>query len=86
MAPLPLYARPLFLRMQARIDATSTFKQRKFNLVREGFDPAAIEEPLYFDDPRSERYVPLTAGLYRADRQRAAAGVTGVPVAALGSG
>jgi fatty-acyl-CoA synthase len=62
---LPFYARPLFLRIQARIDATSTFKQRKFNLVREGFDPAAIEEPLFFDDPRTERYVPLTPGLYR---------------------
>jgi fatty-acyl-CoA synthase len=62
---LPPYARPLFLRIQETIDATSTFKQRKFNLVREGFDPAKIGDPLYFDDPRQRRYVRLDAGLHR---------------------
>ncbi len=61
---LPPYARPLFLRMQQTIDATSTFKQRKFNLAREGFDPARTSDFLYFDDPRAGRYVPLDAALY----------------------
>jgi fatty-acyl-CoA synthase len=63
---LPPYARPLFLRIQSTIDATSTFKQRKFNLVRDGFDPTTISDPLYFDDPRVSRYVPLDRDLHHA--------------------
>jgi fatty-acyl-CoA synthase len=59
------YARPVFVRLQESIDATSTFKQRKFTLVREGFDPGATGDPIYFDDPRSGRYVVLDAALHR---------------------
>jgi fatty-acyl-CoA synthase len=60
---LPPYARPLFLRLQKAIDATSTFKQKKIDLCREGFDPALIADPLYFDDARAGRYVPLDNAL-----------------------
>ena len=59
------YARPLFLRWQSRIETTSTFKQRKVELVREGFDPERIADPIYFDDPRGQAYVRLDAALYR---------------------
>ena len=33
---------------QREIETTSTFKQRKVDLVKEGFDPAAIGDPIYF--------------------------------------
>jgi fatty-acyl-CoA synthase len=59
------YARPAFLRIQKSIEATSTFKQRKIVLVREGFDPAATADPLYFDHPEREAYVPLDGDLHR---------------------
>jgi fatty-acyl-CoA synthase len=62
---LPPYARPLFLRLRREIETTSTFKQRKVDLVGEGFDPGRTADPLFFDDPRRERYVPLDAALYR---------------------
>jgi fatty-acyl-CoA synthase len=62
---LPSFSRPLFLRMQAAIDATSTFKQRKFGLVRDGFDPERIADPLYFDDHRAGCYARLDGDLYR---------------------
>jgi fatty-acyl-CoA synthase len=65
-ARLPPFARPVFLRLRASIDTTSTFKQRKIDLVREGFDPAVVREPLYFDDPQSGRYIPLDAALFAA--------------------
>jgi fatty-acyl-CoA synthase len=64
-AKLPPYARPLFLRMQAAIDKTSTFKQRKVHLVSEGFDPDKIADPLHFDHPLAGRYVQLDPDLYR---------------------
>ena len=63
-ACLPPYARPLFLRLQPSIDATSTFKQRKVGLIREGFDPERIADLLYFDDPAAGAFVRLDAALY----------------------
>jgi fatty-acyl-CoA synthase len=56
---LPAYARPLFLRLQPEIDITGTFKQKKADLVAEGFDPATIDDPLYI--LQDGRYVPLDA-------------------------
>jgi fatty-acyl-CoA synthase len=63
---LPAYARPVFLRLLSTLEATGTFKPRKQDLVRAGFDPARIQDPLYFDDPRAGRYLPLDAALYAA--------------------
>jgi fatty-acyl-CoA synthase len=63
-AHLPEYARPLFLRVLPELDITATFKQKKFDLVRDGFDPGRIADPLYFSDAESRTFVPLDAGLY----------------------
>jgi fatty-acyl-CoA synthase len=60
---LPAYARPVFLRLLPQIEITGTFKHRKIELVKEGFDPAAVSDPLFFLD--GERgYLPLDAALY----------------------
>ena len=61
---LPSYARPAFLRLQPEIEVTGTFKQRKVDLVTEGFDPGVIAEPLYWLDPQSGRYEKLTSARY----------------------
>jgi fatty-acyl-CoA synthase len=63
-AQLPAYARPIFLRITKEIEVTGTFKRRKVNLVKEGFDPAAIEDDLYFRDPTNGGFVPLDRPLY----------------------
>jgi acyl-CoA synthetase (AMP-forming)/AMP-acid ligase II len=44
---LPAYAVPCFLRLQREPQTTSTFKYRKVELKREGFDPIQVHEPLY---------------------------------------
>ena len=59
-ARLAHYARPLFLRLAPQIVVTGTFKQRKVDLVRDGFDPVTISDPLYFLDPDSGKYARLT--------------------------
>jgi len=61
---LPPYARPLFLRIQDRIAVTATFKHQKTELVREGFDPAASDDAIYFDDPSQQAYVRLDGTLF----------------------
>jgi len=63
---LPPYARPVFLRLQDSIEATGTFKQRKVDLVREGFDPSVVADPLYVADHAAKTYVPLDAERHRA--------------------
>ena len=59
-ARLAHYAWPIFLRLAPRIVVTGTFKQRKVDLVRQGFDPASISDPIYVLDSVSGRYEPLT--------------------------
>jgi fatty-acyl-CoA synthase len=72
-ARLPAYARPLFLRIRSELDATETFKPKKAALQQDGFDPARIADPLYFDDAEAGAYVPLDGALHariRAGRAR----------------
>jgi fatty-acyl-CoA synthase len=61
---LPAYARPIFLRLTPMLDVTGTFKQRKMDLVRDGFNPAAITDPLYWCNPAFGNYEPLTPAHY----------------------
>jgi fatty-acyl-CoA synthase len=63
---LPAYARPVFVRLLDTIESTGTFKPRKQELMQAGFDPARIKDKLYFDDARSQAYVPLDAALHAA--------------------
>ena len=46
------------------LDATETFKQKKHELAREGFDPRLVSDPLFFRDPKSGAYRPLDAASY----------------------
>jgi fatty-acyl-CoA synthase len=64
-ATLNPQARPLFVRLQPTIDVTSTFKPRKLDLVREGFDPLQSSDPIFFDDPAAGQLVRVDAALYR---------------------
>jgi fatty-acyl-CoA synthase len=64
MSRLPHYARPLFLRMRTSADVTGTFKYSTTELSRQGYDPGAIADPLYFDLIESNEYVPLDRNLY----------------------
>ncbi len=63
---LPGFARPVFLRLLPALEATGTFKPRKQDLARAGFDPARIIDPLYVDDQRAGAYSPIDAALYAA--------------------
>ncbi len=61
---LPAYARPVFLRMQKEIEVTGTFKHRKVDLVKDGFDPAKISDPILFNNPETKSYTPLDGSSY----------------------
>jgi fatty-acyl-CoA synthase len=61
---LPAYAQPLFLRIQDCIAITGTFKHQKADLAREGFDPAATPDAIYFGDPTAGGYTRLDTALF----------------------
>jgi fatty-acyl-CoA synthase len=61
---LPAYACPAFVRLCAVLDSTETFKQKKQDLVRAGFDPNRITDPLFYRDPKSGDFLPLDAAGY----------------------
>ena len=59
-ARLADYAVPVFVRISADADLTTTFKLRKIDLQRAGYDPGRTPDPLFVRDARAARYVPLT--------------------------
>jgi fatty-acyl-CoA synthase len=61
---LPPYARPLFLRIRNEVEVTATFKYSKTDLVRQGYNPVASTDPLYFDLFELEAFVQLDKDLY----------------------
>lgn len=61
---LPAYACPVFVRICPALDITETFKQKKHDLVREGFDPRLVKDPLFFRDMASGGYRPIDAASY----------------------
>ena len=58
---LPAYACPVIVRFCTALDTTETFKQKKHQLVREGFDPRFVTDPLFFKNPESGAYRPIDA-------------------------
>lgn len=58
---LPHYAVPVFVRVSAMADMTSTFKLRKIDLQRQGYAPELFDEPLFVKDDQAGRYVPFSA-------------------------
>ena len=61
---LPSYARPAFLRIREDVELTGTFKYSKTDLVRQGYNPAATSDAIYFDSPESKSFVPLDQFLF----------------------
>ncbi|KAJ8679470.1 hypothetical protein QAD02_015257 [Eretmocerus hayati] len=59
---LPSYARPIFLRIVKELELTGTFKLKKIDLQKEGFDPNKIQDKVYFRS--NQEYVEVTPELY----------------------
>lgn len=62
---LPVYARPQFVRLLNRLDMTGTFKLKKLDLQKDGFNPATVTDKLYYLTAKGE-YERLTVAAYEA--------------------
>lgn len=64
MGALPSYAVPIFIRESQEADTTGTFKFRKVDAVKDGFNPGNISDPLLILDANQRAYKPLTEAVY----------------------
>jgi fatty-acyl-CoA synthase len=63
-AGMAAYACPVLVRICAALDTTETFKQKKQDLMREGFDPGVVKDPVFFLDLESDAYVAVDTETY----------------------
>ncbi|CAG9131540.1 unnamed protein product [Plutella xylostella] len=61
---LPVYARPLFVRILPEPPLTATFKLKKKELLEDGYNPNTVTDPLFYLDQKMGEFVPLTPKLY----------------------
>jgi len=62
---LPPYARPVFLRITSESETTGTFKYKKTELVKDGFDPSKIKDDVYMADPSAGKYVRMSPAIFK---------------------
>lgn len=68
---LPSYAIPIFIRVQRDADTTGTFKYRKVELVKDGFNIDEVTDPIWMYHPERKIYVPFTQDRYDSLRSGA---------------
>jgi fatty-acyl-CoA synthase len=62
---IPRYAAPQFVRVSAAADLTTTYKLRKVDLQRQGYDPRAFDDPLFVRDEKAGTYRPYSEEVLR---------------------
>lgn len=56
---LPKYSIPVFIRIAKEIEITGTFKYKKNDLVKDGFDPSVVKDKMYFASLNQNNYIDL---------------------------
>ncbi|MBV1872380.1 MAG: AMP-binding protein, partial [Gammaproteobacteria bacterium] len=60
---LPLYAVPVFIRIKTKLDTTDSFKYKKVDLKKDGYDPSKSKDAVFVVLPKAKSYVSLTPKL-----------------------
>ncbi|CAL8077756.1 unnamed protein product [Calicophoron daubneyi] len=61
---LPIYARPIFIRLCTELAMTSTYKPCKYEMVKRGYNPTGTNDHIYFLDPATHSYRLLDKELF----------------------
>lgn len=64
---VPRYAAPVFVRISNDADMTATFKLRKVDLQKQGYNPASFKDPLFVRDELNQTYTPYSTAVLRAN-------------------
>jgi len=61
---LPAYARPLFIRLLNKVDQTGTFKLKKVDYRKDGFNPAKTSDKMFYLNAKQGGYLPIDEKSY----------------------
>lgn len=61
---LPAYAVPAFVRLLAQTELTATFKLKKVDLQRDGYDPKKTEDLVFYRDDQTRSYEVIDEAAY----------------------
>jgi fatty-acyl-CoA synthase len=62
---LPKYSIPVFIRISKEIEVTGTFKYKKTDLVKDGFDPSVVKDQMYYASTSENDYIDLDADVFK---------------------
>ena len=62
---LPKYTIPVFIRIAKEIEITGTFKYKKNDLAKDGFDPSLVKDKLYVASSEKNMFVDLNDNLFQ---------------------
>ena len=63
---LPIYAQPVFVRIQREVATTGTFKLVKGDLRKQAYHMDRVSDQLYYLPPREQRYRVFDQGVYQS--------------------
>jgi fatty-acyl-CoA synthase len=62
---LPKYSIPVFIRISKEIEVTGTFKYKKTDLVKDGFDPSVVKDQMYYASTSENDYIGLDVDVFK---------------------
>ncbi|MDG2416600.1 MAG: long-chain-acyl-CoA synthetase [Pelagibacterales bacterium] len=62
---LPKYSIPVFIRISKEIEVTGTFKYKKTDLVKDGFDPSVVKDQMYYASTSENDYIDLDVNIFK---------------------
>jgi hypothetical protein len=62
---LPKYSIPVFIRISKEIEVTGTFKYKKTDLVKDGFDPSVVKDQMYYASTSENDYIDLDSNVFK---------------------
>ena len=62
---LPKYSIPVFIRISKEIEVTGTFKYKKTDLVKDGFDPSVVKDQMYYASTSENDYMKLDDNVFK---------------------
>ena len=62
---LPKYSIPVFIRISKEIEVTGTFKYKKTDLVKDGFDPSVVKDQMYYASTSENDYIELNMDVFK---------------------
>jgi fatty-acyl-CoA synthase len=62
---LPAYSRPAFVRIVPALEVTGTYKMKKVDLQKAGYDPGLVKDPLFYRNENGHTFSTVTLDIFK---------------------